>query len=42
MFRDGDTAWINSARHMEIKLVKLGFMLTIDNMLWNYLISKNP
>lgn len=27
---------------MEIKLVKPGFMLTIDNMVWNYLISKNP
>lgn len=42
LFWGGDRAWTNGARRVEIKLVKLGFMLTRDNMVWNHLIRENP
>lgn len=42
VLRGGDRAWTNGARHGEIKLVKLGFVLARDNMVWNHLIRENP
>lgn len=42
VLRGGGRAWTNGARHGEIKLVKLGFVLARDNMVWNHLIRENP